>query len=767
MSLDQQRAKLGDVLESLTAGQLSRRINGQFSPVLGPPGTDGVKVLQGESQRVNLPMALGARGNAAVLSQFLSHGQRAANVRLDLGHIIGRGRRGVTQHLLQSVDTTDHWRGIDTVGRSRQEAALRHQPTAHGTLGRDLTQVVALHRGQSVMGCQLTVHEGVISIEEPLGRQVLIENLAEEHLRLRCHRRLQVVAEIHTEIFGHRHFTDVVPIEPAPDELIDEPLGTWILEHAIDLSVEHVRVGQASRFGMFKQDLIGLRRPQEVRQTRRQTVTVERPVPLLQIDERRRAKDRLETQLQCGQRVHASLKLRDHHPLDRLEFITTQRAAKSTCGEQTQTLSDRAPIQFIRLQVAIHQRVTGGRPLVDVRALDPDVVDAEFRAAVDLEQSVGFLIARFHVRERRDLGVLRCVAGNDTDQAFCCGGAVTEADLRLETLIDVRGPLEPRRLIAGQLGQSDGAFGRDAAGALDTAFTIYRSHLQHQRVAVAEVVQRLTIGMLAVDCSSLHADGVHTALSHAAVQRPEADVSATEVTPIHIGVGRVRDEAKAIDMKELGQLRLLLAIEIIRCLLGVLFRLGPWPETCGTRDRFLSGAKVMIQQHARRDQLTPVVVKTVYLYIRRKICGWVPSLDVQRQKVTDRLLILKPVEPPHDGVLTAGRQLGTSGGNPHRDRRDGLRLLARNGLLLLGRRHFTEVQLIDDLLPQLQLIKVGDLIGQPVETTIGFLRVRAVTVDAVGRKELRGQVGVGCSAEGEQHHAQRGKCHLVHAMSVP
>ena len=72
---------------------------------------------------------------------------------------------------------------------------------------------------------------------------------------------------------------------PAPDELMDEPLAAWILEHTIDLSSEYVRIGQLSGFGMLKQGRIRLRRPEEVRQTRRQIVTVERSLPLLHVDE--------------------------------------------------------------------------------------------------------------------------------------------------------------------------------------------------------------------------------------------------------------------------------------------------------------------------------------------------------------------------------------------------------------------------------------------------------------------------------------------------
>ena len=154
-----------------------------------------------------------------------------------------------------------------------------------------------------------------------LGRQVLIEDVAEERGRLPRHRGFKVVAVIHTEVTGHRHLADVVPVQPAPDELIDETLATWILEHAIDLGVEHLRIGQASGFGMLKQDHIRLRRPEEVRQTRRQIVTVERALPLLHVHERRRAEDRLEPQLQRGQRLHATIKLPHHHPLDRFQFI--------------------------------------------------------------------------------------------------------------------------------------------------------------------------------------------------------------------------------------------------------------------------------------------------------------------------------------------------------------------------------------------------------------------------------------------------------------
>ena len=73
----------------------------------------------------------------------------------------------------------------------------------------------------------------------------------------------------------------------------------------------------------------------------------------------------------------------------------------------------------------------------------------------------------------------------------------------------------------------------------------------------------------------------------------------------------------------------------------------------------------------------------------------------------------------------------------------------------------------DGVLPQLLLLQIRDRFAQSVEATLGFLRLWAMTVDAVSRKKLLGQVGVGYSAEGKQHrHAHRGKCRLDHAMSV-
>ena len=81
--------------------------------------------------------------------------------------------------------------------------------------------------------------------------------------------------------------------------------------------------------------------------------------------------------------------------------------------------------------------------MLDVRPLNPNVVNTEFRAAVNLKQAMRFFEARFHLGERRDLGVLRGFLGNNAYQTFSGGRAVSEADFRFEALIDVRQRVKP------------------------------------------------------------------------------------------------------------------------------------------------------------------------------------------------------------------------------------------------------------------------------------------------------------------------------------
>ncbi|MDG2222268.1 MAG: hypothetical protein P8L85_12875 [Rubripirellula sp.] len=99
MSLNQQCAKLAYVIEGFAVGQVTRRINRQILSVLGPPSTNGVEVLQGESQRVDLTMALGAGSDAAMLCQLFADGQGTADVRLDLGDSNSNGFTNIEEYI--------------------------------------------------------------------------------------------------------------------------------------------------------------------------------------------------------------------------------------------------------------------------------------------------------------------------------------------------------------------------------------------------------------------------------------------------------------------------------------------------------------------------------------------------------------------------------------------------------------------------------------------------------------------------------------------
>ena len=60
MTLLHQIAELGERCKFLTAWQLSGGIDGGLFCVVGSPGADCVKVFQGETERIDFVMALGA-----------------------------------------------------------------------------------------------------------------------------------------------------------------------------------------------------------------------------------------------------------------------------------------------------------------------------------------------------------------------------------------------------------------------------------------------------------------------------------------------------------------------------------------------------------------------------------------------------------------------------------------------------------------------------------------------------------------------------------
>ena len=140
--------------------------------------------------------------------------------------------------------------------------------------------------------------------------------------------------------------------------------------------------------------------------------------------------------------------------------------------------------------------------------------------------------------------------------------SVAESHLRLKSLLQINVPLEPLRLFTSQLFQRQCASLRGTAFALDTAFAIHGCQFQHQRVAIAIVVDRIAVGMIPIDGRCLHTHRISPAMRHTFYrQRFKANVTTSIVSAVQIRVRHVRDEAKAIDLKQLRKMRVCLSLK--------------------------------------------------------------------------------------------------------------------------------------------------------------------------------------------------------------
>ena len=107
---------------------------------------------------------------------------------------------------------------------------------------------------------------------------------------------------------------------------------------------------------------------------------------LVQMEKGGRAKDRLKTELQRRQRLHAGVEFSGNQRLDRGEFARTQRAPKRSGGENAQAIGSVRAADLVGTEVAVEQGVSPGRPLVELRTGDLHFPNAELGAAIDFEQ---------------------------------------------------------------------------------------------------------------------------------------------------------------------------------------------------------------------------------------------------------------------------------------------------------------------------------------------------------------------------------------------
>ena len=239
------------------------------------------------------------------------------------------------------------------------------------------------------------------------------------------------------------------------------------------------------------------------------------------------------------------------HP-DGNQLALTQRTAKGSLGKNFQPFGDAGAIDLVRFEFAVQQGVTRRRPLIELRTLDLHLPNAELRPTIGLEHRQSDL-ALSQLSNRFEFGMSFDIFAQLEGQCFGRRRTIAKTDLRFLAPFEIDSPLEPLRLVAGEFHQGERALRGDVPRALDAPLAIHRGEFHHDRIAVAEVLQKVVV-MCADDGRGLDADRVTPALRGTAVrQRLKSDVPAAIMPCGEIVVALVRNPAVAIGAKELRQ----------------------------------------------------------------------------------------------------------------------------------------------------------------------------------------------------------------------
>ena len=277
-----------------------------------------------------------------------------------------------------------------------------------------------------------------------------------------------------------------------------------------------------------------------------------------------------------------------------------------------------------------------------MRTFDVDFPNSQARSLVGLEHAVAFLGTAFHVNERLELRLVRGLRRQHADHPLGCHRAVAEADFRLVTGLHVNLPLKPFRFLIGQFDACQRGHLGNITGARDAAAPVDRGNFHYQRIAIAKVTEGFAVIMHAPHRRRPHANGVHAAVRHAAlpVQRQETDVPTAIMAAIQIGVRCLRHKPEAAGQEQLGQILGILALEIERRFLRVLF--GDWPgaKLRGPTNGLFGSCKIVIHQPAGSDEAGTVVVEAVDFDFLGEFLRRIPDLDIEPEQVADRLPVL-------------------------------------------------------------------------------------------------------------------------------
>ena len=272
--LEQQPFELDGILERTAVGHHAGGIDhGVLADALrdllaGAPLADGVVVVPGESQRVDLRVAGGAVRVVAVRFDLLAKRGLGAFRRVGFdGAHVRRWRRGrLAENRFADPDAAVN-RAMAGAVRGQPEHRAHRQQTAAMILGleRDALEAVGLRLRQPVEIAEPGVGHGPVGIDEAVDGQVLREHLAEILDGLGTHARLKPGVVRRVQLLVRREHADAVQLQPLPWEVVDEAVDLAVRQQPVHLLLQAFAV-QGAAFGRGEEAVVGHRTPEEIRE---------------------------------------------------------------------------------------------------------------------------------------------------------------------------------------------------------------------------------------------------------------------------------------------------------------------------------------------------------------------------------------------------------------------------------------------------------------------------------------------------------------------
>ena len=153
---------------------------------------------------------------------------------------------------------------------------MSQQAAAHAVGERHAPEPAAVDVRDSIVLGQPLVDERIIGPHEVQDAAILADLAGHEQLRLARERLAQVVVPLRKQLGGRYHAGQRAQGQPLQGEAVDEGLGAGIGQHAPHLPPQHVRVTQLTARRDVQQLVVREAAPEEERQPRRQLQVTDR-----------------------------------------------------------------------------------------------------------------------------------------------------------------------------------------------------------------------------------------------------------------------------------------------------------------------------------------------------------------------------------------------------------------------------------------------------------------------------------------------------------